>query len=71
MKYNYNEDFNVTSVKKGGGSRKSGGERKKGDKKGNAPTCYSSKHVRNSWLNRKLNSVKHNLLEKKLTEIYS
>jgi hypothetical protein len=46
MKYNYDEDFNVTSVKKGGGSRKSGGERKKGDKKGNAPTCYSSKHVR-------------------------
>ena len=46
MKFDYEDDFAVTSGKKGGGGRKSGGEKKKGDKKGNAPTCYSSKHVR-------------------------
>ncbi len=46
MKVDQEDDFAVTSVKKGGGGRKSGGEKKKGDKKGNAPTCYSSKHVR-------------------------
>ena len=46
MKFDYEDDFAVTSGKKGGGGRKSGGDKKKGDKKGNAPTCYSSKHVR-------------------------
>ena len=47
MGFEYDDDFSLTNSKKGGGGRKQPREKKKGEKKqGNAPTCYSSKHVR-------------------------
>ena len=47
MGYQYDEDFNLTSGKRGGGGRKQPREKKRPEKKGGtAPTCYSAKHVR-------------------------
>ena len=47
MGNNYDDDFCLTSGKKGGGARKQPREKKRPEKnKGNAPTCYSAKHVR-------------------------
>ena len=42
MGFEYDDDFSLTNSKKGGGGRKQQREKKQG----NAPTCYSSKHVR-------------------------
>ena len=59
MGYEYDDDFCLTSGKRGGGGRKQPREKKHTEKsKGNAPTCYSSKHVR----------AKEALLEKKMKE---
>lgn len=47
MGFDYDEDFSLTSGKRGGGGRKQPREKKRSEKnKGNAPTCYSAKHVR-------------------------
>jgi hypothetical protein len=47
MGFDYDEDFSLTSGKRGGGGRKQPREKKRPEKnKGNAPTCYSAKHVR-------------------------
>ncbi len=46
MGKSYSDDFKLTTNKKGGGGRKQNKERKRQKDKNNAPTCYSSKHVR-------------------------
>lgn len=48
MTKGYEEDFSLTSIKKGGGSKKGNGERKKNKNKkgGGDKTCYTAKHVR-------------------------
>ena len=51
MKYDYDEDFAVTSVKKGGGGRKSGGEKKKGDKKVMHQHVIHLNTCENNWHN--------------------
>ncbi len=59
MGHQYEEDFNLTSGKRGGGGRKQPREKKRHEKKGgNSPTCYSAKHVR----------AKESLLAKKQQE---
>lgn len=47
MGLDYEHDFSLTSGKRGGGARKQPREKTRPEKnKGDAPTCYSSKHVR-------------------------
>lgn len=45
MVYNFDDDFCLTSQKKGGGARKQQREKVKNEKKGEK-SCYSSKHIR-------------------------
>ena len=45
MVYNYEDDFSLTSQKKGGGARKQQREKGKNEKNGDK-SCYSSKHIR-------------------------
>ena len=47
MGFDLDDDFCLTSGKKGGGARKQTREKKRPEKnKGTSPTCYSAKHVR-------------------------
>ena len=47
MGFDLDDDFCLTSGKKGGGARKQPREKKRGAKKGESGlTCYSAKHVR-------------------------
>tara|TARA_B110000858_G_scaffold193386_1_gene245797 strand:- start:1068 stop:1250 length:183 start_codon:yes stop_codon:yes gene_type:complete len=47
MGFEYDEDFSLTSGKRGGGGRKQTIEKRRPEKnKESAPTCYTAKHVR-------------------------
>ena len=63
MGFDLDDDFCLTSVKKGGGARKQKREKTKNDKKGGSNSCYSSKHIRvkESLLAERNNDVNTNI----------
>jgi hypothetical protein len=61
MGIDYDDDFTLNTGKRGGGGRKQPKDKKRQEKQKNqAPTCYSSKHIRakESLLSKKQNEPK-------------